>query len=406
MTQKALAGVKVLEYARFISGSYCTKLMADLGAEVIKIEPPGEGSEDRRQGPFLQDIPHPERSGHFLYQNTNKIGITLDLKTATGRHIFKRLLKESDLFVQDNPPIQMQDLSLDYAQLEKINPRHITVSITPFGQSGPYCNHRGYAINTSAAGGMSNSIGSPDREPLSPPLSQSHFVSGAVSAVAGLVALFGREKTGQGQEVDVSEADVWAFFSGMMVHNFVHEGRKRVRGGFRTPGFYPYTILPCKDGYMSMIAVLGRQWKTFLKLVGGGEVPDWYAGDPRFRDRWVNSLEHADELDARLSPWLMEHTMKEIFAVCQERHIPFAPVRSIDEAADDPHFKERDYFVEVEHPETGSIKYPGAPYKLSKTPWRVESPAPLLGQHNEKIYCGRLGYSKDELVQLRQAGVI
>lgn len=396
----------MLEYTHLTSGSYCTKLMADLGAEVIKIEPPGCGDEARQQGPFPQDIPHPERSGLFLYLNTNKLSVTLNLETITGQQIFKKLLQESDVLVQDNSPQVMKNFSIDYTHLEQINSRHIMVSITPFGQSGPYRNYKGYAINTSAAGGMSNTIGLPTREPLAPPLSQSHFISGAVAAVATIVALLAREGTSQGQEIDISEVDVWAFFTGMMIHYFVYEGRKRIRAGHRTPGFYPYTILPCKDGYISMIAVLGRQWKTFLKLVGGGETPDWYANDPRFVDRWVNSLKYADELDAHFSPWLMERSMDEIFSLCQEKHIPFAPVRSIDKATNDPHFKGRGYFVEVEHPETGNIKYPGAPYKFSKTPWKVERPAPLLGEHNEEIYCRHLGYSKGELVQLRRTGVI
>ena len=406
MTRKALDGVKVIEYSCTEAGSYCAKLMADLGAEVIKIEPPDKGDTARKKGPFINDIPHPEKSGHYLYLNTNKFGITLNVKTNAGRTIFYKLLEDIDIFVQDNPPKLMKDFSLDYTSLQKINPRHISVSITSFGQNGPYKDYKGYAINTAAAGGMNNTMGFPDREPLTPPLEQSHFISATVSAVAALTALFGRDANGQGQEVDVSESDVWSFFTGMMVHNFIYSGRKRVRGGFRTPGFYPYTILSCKDGYVSLIAILGKQWKAFLELVGNGKIPDWYADDPRFKDRWVNSLEHADELDGLLEPWLMKYTMEEIFEMCQQRHIPFAPVRSISKAANDSHFKERSYFEEIERKETGTIKYPGAPYKLSKTPWKVERPAPMFGEHNEEIYCRRLSYSRDELVQLRQKGII
>jgi crotonobetainyl-CoA:carnitine CoA-transferase CaiB-like acyl-CoA transferase len=155
-----------------------------------------------------------------------------------------------------------------------------------------------------------------------------------------------------------------------------------------------------------MIAIQGYQWKRFLELIGDGEVPDWYANDPRFKDRREISLKYADEMDALLAPWLMSHTKEEIYSLCREKRIPFAPVKNIKEVVNDPHLKVREYFVEVEHPATGSLKYPGAPYKLSETAWKVDKPAPLLGEHNEKVYCQRLGYSTEELSKLRRGGII
>jgi CoA:oxalate CoA-transferase len=407
MDEKALTGVKVLEYANFIAGPYCGKLLADLGAEVIKIEKPEVGDEARQYGPFPQDLPHPERSGLFLYLNTNKLSITLNVEAATGANIFKELLKESDIFIEDNPPAVMESLGLDYANLQKVNPGIIMVSITPFGQSGPYRDYKGYAINCSALGGQSVCAGEPGREPLTPPLSLGHYQSGAAGAVAALAALFARELTGKGQQADISEAQVWAtLHTGNQVSAYVMHGLKRMRWGHRTPGIYPYTILPCQDGYMSMIAIQGYQWKRFLELIGNGEVPDWYANDPRFKDRREISLKYADEMDALLAPWLTSHTKEEIYKLCREKKIPFAPVRNTKEVVNDPHLKVREYFVEVEHPATGPLKYPGAPYKLSETPWKVDRPAPLLGEHNEEVYCQRLGYPKEELSKLRQGGII
>jgi crotonobetainyl-CoA:carnitine CoA-transferase CaiB-like acyl-CoA transferase len=407
MDEKALTGVKVLEYASFIAGPYCGKLLADLGAEVIKIEKPAVGDEARQYGPFPYDLPHPERSGLFLYLNTNKLSITLNVEAATGAKIFKELLKESDIFIEDNPPAVMESLGLDYANLQKVNPGIIMVSITPFGQSGPYRDYKGYAINCSALGGQSVCAGEPGREPLTPPLSLGHYQSGAAGAVAALAALFARELTDKGQQADISEAQVWAtLHTGNQVSAYVMHGLKRMRWGHRTPGVYPYTILPCQDGYVSMIAIQGYQWKRFLELIGDGEVPDWYANDPRFKDRREISLKYADEMDALLAPWLMSHTKEEIYSLCREKRIPFAPVKNIKEVVNDPHLKVREYFVEVEHPATGSLKYPGAPYKLSETPWKVDKPAPLLGEHNEEVYCQRLGYSREELSKLRRGGII
>jgi len=407
MDEKALTGVKVLEYANFIAGPYCGKLLADLGAEVIKIEKPVVGDEARQYGPFPDDLPHPERSGLFLYLNTNKLSITLNTEAATGAKILKELLKESDIFIEDNPPAVMERLGLDYANLEKVNPGIIMVSVTPFGQSGPYRDYKGYAINCSALGGQSVCAGEPGREPLTPPLSLGHYQSGAAGAVAALAALFTRELTGKGQQADISEAQVWAtLHTGNQVSAYVMHGLKRMRWGHRTPGVYPYTILPCQDGYMSMIAIQGYQWKRFLELIGDGEVPDWYANDPRFKERREISLKYADEMDALLAPWLMSHTKEEIYSLCREKRIPFAPVKNIKEVVNDSHLEVREYFVEVEHPATGPLKYAGAPYKLSETPWKVDNPAPLLGEHNEEVYCQRLGYSREELSQLRRGEII
>ncbi|TET74003.1 MAG: hypothetical protein E3J42_06125 [Dehalococcoidia bacterium] len=262
-------------------------------------------------------------------------------------------------------------------------------------------------MNCSALGGQSVCAGEPGREPLTPPLSLGHYQSGAAGAVAALAALFARELTGKGQQADISEAQVWAtLHTGNQVSAFVMHGLKRMRWGHRTPGVYPYTILPCQDGYVSMIAIQGYQWKRFLELMGDGEVPDWYANDPRFKDRREISLKYADEMDALLAPWLMSHTKEEIYSLCREKRIPFAPVKNIKEVVNDSHLEVREYFVEVEHSATGPLKYPGAPYKLSQTPWKVDNPAPLLGEHNEEVYCQRLGYSREELSQLRRGGII
>jgi crotonobetainyl-CoA:carnitine CoA-transferase CaiB-like acyl-CoA transferase len=222
-----------------------------------------------------------------------------------------------------------------------------------------------------------------------------------------MAALFARELNGKGQQIDISEAQVWAtLHTGNQESSFIMHGMKRMRWGHRTPGVYPYTILPCKDGFMSMIAIQGYQWKRFLELMGEGKVPEWYASDSRFQDRREISLKYADEMDSLLEPWLMSHTKQETYQLCMEKRIPFAPVRNMEEVVNDEHLKVREYFVEVDHPVAGKLKHPGAPGKLSETPWEIERPAPLLGQHNEEIYCQRLSYAREELAKLRMGGII
>jgi len=402
--QKIFEGLKVVEYGNLVSAPYCTKLLADLGAEVIKVEKPGVGDEARKHGPFPNDVPHPERSGLFLSLNTNKLGITLNLDTATGRDILKRLLKDADVFVENNAPKCMEELGLDYDSLEKINPRLIMASITPFGQSGPYRDYKAYDINCAAAGGVSIGVGHPDREPLALPLSQGGYQAGISAASAILIALFAREKMGKGQHIDISEVGVWAgLHVGVYVLTFIYIGVTGIRRGTHGGYFiYPNEILPCKDGYVLLNCPQLAQWVRFLELMGN---PEW-TKNPRYRNRRAMHEEYPDEANALWIPWLKEHTYEELFQLCMENRIPLAPIYTISDLVNHPHLKECNFFVELDHPQAGRLKYPEGPCKFSKTNWELERPAPLLGEHNEQILCQRLGYSKEELIDLEKAGVI
>jgi crotonobetainyl-CoA:carnitine CoA-transferase CaiB-like acyl-CoA transferase len=405
---QTLRGLKVVELAQFISGPYCAVLLAALGAEVVKIEKPNVGDQSRQSGPFPNDIPQPERSGLFRYLNRNKRGITLNIETATGREILLRLLKEADVFIEDMPVKLARRFKLNYPSLSKINPRLIVVSITPFGQTGPYRNYKAYAINSSAMGGMSLTVGEPGREPLTPPFSLGDYQAGIIAANAIMFALLARDMIGEGQHIDVSQVEAWAVFhTGNVVSAYIYRQQKRIRAGHRTPAPYPYTILPCKDGYVFMIALRGAQWKRFLEIVGNGKVPDWYANDERFRDRRRAGLEYADDLDKLLAPWLMSHTKEEIFALCRQRHVPFAPVRNIDEVVNDEHLNQRDYFTEIEfNGGNEKFKYPGAPFRFSQSRWDLSQPAPSLGQYNYQVYCKQLGYSTEKLARLHRMNII
>jgi crotonobetainyl-CoA:carnitine CoA-transferase CaiB-like acyl-CoA transferase len=404
---KTLDGIRVLELAQYISGPYCGMLLAGLGARVTKIEKPVVGDLSRRCGPFREDKPHIDKSGLFHYLNRNKRGVTLDIRKDAGREILLKLLKDTDVLVEDLMPRAAKDLNLDFDRLREVNPGLIVVSITPFGQTGPYKDYKAYAINASAIGGMSTIVGEPQREPLTPPFSLGNFQTGIIAANAIMFALMARQANEKGQHLDISEAESWAIFhTGNVVSAFIYSGRKRNRTGHRTFAPYPYTLLPCKDGYISMIALRGSEWKRFLEIVGDGKVPEWYASDDRFKDRLKAGLEYADVLDSLLSPWLMSHTRQEIFDRCRENHVPFMPVRNMDEVVSCDHLNKRQYFEEIRFSEMKPFKCPGAPVRFSKSPWDLSKTAPSLSEHNNDVYCEDLGYSTDQLVQLQQSGIV
>jgi CoA:oxalate CoA-transferase len=405
--KRPLEGIKVIELAQYISGPYCGLLLAGLGAEVVKIEQPGTGDISRKCGPFPDDLPHPNRSGLFHYLNRNKRGITLNIETATGREILLGLLREATVIIEDLPPKSSDRLEIDYNHLSKLNPRLIVTSITPFGLTGPYRDYKAYPINASAIGGMSSIIGDPKREPITPPFSLGCFQTGIIATNAIMFALLSQRKTGKGQQIDISEAESWAIFhTGNAVSSFIYMGRKRNRTGHRTPGPYPYTILPCNDGYVSMIALRGAEWKRFLEIMGEGEVPEWYASDPRFQDRLKAGMEHADLLDDLLSAWLMSHTKEEIFRLCRKNHIPFAPVRNMAEVVESEQFREREYFAEIKYEEGARFKSPGPPVRFSRGLWDFKRPAPSLSEHNEEVYAKGLGYTNKQLSHFRRMDII
>ena len=404
MNKKALGGLRIIEYGGLIAVPYAAKLMADLGAEVIKIEDPGGGDESRRHGPFPGDSPHFEKSGLFLWLNANKLGITLNLRSVLGRKVLKRLLAETDIFVEDMPLPEKKKLGLDYDTLGKLNPRLIMASISPFGETGPYKDYKAYEINCSAAGGLSNATGYPDREPLKFPITVGDYQAGISAASGSIVALIAQNKTGKGQQVSISEVEALADdHAGQYLITYIYRGVSGNRRGHHAGYFYyPCSCLPCKDGYVVLIAPQVAQWIKFVELMGK---PEW-AENPRYRNRRAMFEEYPDEADALLAPWLREHTKEEIFSLSRENHLPFAPVRTMDEVVNDPQLRVREFFHSFSHPEAGSIEYPGAAYKLSETPPVFESPAPRLGEHNREILCGRLGYSEEELVKLQEYGVI
>ena len=434
MTYGLLNGLRVLEFGEFISAPYCGKLLADMGADVIKIERVGTGDWARDYGPWPavreahhEPSYHRERSGLFLYLNADKRGVTLNLETPTGREILAGMVSRADVLVHNLHPTEMDRVGLDYESLSPHNPGLVMASITPFGLTGPYRNWKAYDINLAAGGGICEGLGSPDREPLTFGTPEVGYFAGAAAASAIVMALLVRDSQlplpagegwaegevsaarGPGQHIDIAEIESMAgLYNGPEALMAVYQWRVTRRTGHHALDFpYPNCILQCKDGFIFVGSPEGRQWRRLLELMG---TPEW-SQEPRFRNRTVMNNEYADEVDGYVEEWLMQHTKAELLEMALEHRIPLAPVRGFDEVRHDPSLAT--LFREVGRPDTGPVSLPGPPYALSGSaahPDPVEGshprPAPTLGQHNSEVYAGELGYTPEEVVQLYRLGII
>jgi CoA:oxalate CoA-transferase len=403
MNRQALTGLNVLEFSEFISGPYCGKLLANMGAEVIKIEKPGLGDKARSWGPFPQDIPHPEKSGLFLFLNADKKGITLNLNSALGNRIFRDLVKWADILIVHDPDRELTGSGLDYESLKKINTGLIMVSISAFGETGPFRDYKGGDLvnahsSAEAFGNPGEGVDDPENfSPLKGPVHAADFMPGLTAAVCIMSAVLGRQKSGLGQHIDLSQQEALASVSRQELAFYGVEGSPPTRkiGRKRRGGI----LYPCKDGYVCIW--IGPHVPKIVKMLGD---PDWSK-----EEIFLNPATRQDympEFNRFVSLWTGERTMKEVDDLAVKFDVPCSPVRSVKDLVEDEQLAYRNFWVELDHPEVGKLKYPGAPYKLSATPWKTEYPAPLLGQHNEQVYCRMLGYSRPELVRMRQAGII
>jgi len=382
MSSKALDGLKVVEWSEFVSGPYCGKLLADLGAEVVKIEKPGVGDRARSYGPFPQDTSHPEKSGLFLYLNTNKLGVTLNVRNAKGAGIFKELVKWADVVV-------------------------VMTSITPFGQTGPYRDYRACVLHVFHSSGLAfvnPSDGVDDAEqqpPLKGPLHQGDLTAGLTASVATMSAVFASDMAGEGQHVDVSEQEALASIMRREFAVNTMEGIEWKRPKGSMPGLTTSDIYRCSDGLVYIACGQDRMWDGWIDAMGN---PEW-AYTELFQDR-ASRRENWDAVKALIEEWTMERTRTEVADAADARRVPCRPLNTVEDVVHSKLMAARDYFEEVDHKEAGKVTFPGAPYILSRTPWNIERPAPLLGEHNEEVYCSRLGYTRQDLVRLRADGAI
>ncbi|MBI3964118.1 MAG: CoA transferase [Chloroflexi bacterium] len=398
----ALGGLRVIEVAQLAAGPFCGKLLADLGAEVIKVEPPGSGDVARRRGPFPDDRPDPDASGSFLYFNTNKLGVTADVTTGEGRALLRELLANADLLIHDLQPEQAAAWHLDYASLALHCPRLVVTTITPFGTTGPWADFKGDGMHAAHAGGEAYLLPAGaewlDRPPVKPGGLVTDCDAGVFAATGSLAAIYHQRATGKGQHVDCSKQEAVLNLCRAILGKFTAYGVVESRGTRRRR---LGNNVRCRDGYIEFMALNDPLWERIGAMMGG---PAWCSA-PDYQTTASRSR-HIDEVNDRVEEWAAEHTRAEIYARARAIRAPVGRVATADEIFTSPHLSDRGFFAEVEHPATGVTTYPGAPYRLSETPWRVKRPAPRLGEHNALVFGERLGHSSQELVHLRQLGVI
>ena len=401
MTEQAFNKIVVLDCTEGIAGGYCTKLLADFGATVIKIEKPGKGDTTRRMGPFLHDEPDKEKSGTFFYLNTNKKSITLNLESETGRILFLKLVVKADVVVENFVPGKMYELGLSYESLSRKNPKIILTSITGFGQTGPY---RDYKATNLVTFGLSGAMytSRPATHTSSRPVveggRQAESTTGLLSFSATVAALTNRIDTGKGTWIDMSAQECLASTLGANISEYPYLGLSRKTNPFAIHGYPIGYSVPCKDGWISLTPGLGGAPNIPLLI----EKPELLE-DPFFTKPAARMAE-PEKFDDLLAPWLKDHTKWEITKQAQELKLAFTPVLNPGELEEDEQLKAKGFFVKTQHPVMGEVTYPGDPFKLSETPARVGK-APLLGEDDETIYQG-LGYSKIDLVTLTEQKII
>jgi len=417
--ESLLSGYRVLDLTDE-KGLLCGKILGDLGADVIKIERPG-GDPARNIGPFYKDIPDPGKSLFWFFTNTSKRGITLNIETADGRDIFKRLVKTAHFVIESSEPGYMASLGLDYPELEKINPGIVMTSITPFGQTGPHAHYKASDLVLWNMGGMGYLCGDPDRAPVRISCPQAYFHGSAHGALGSMVAHYYRELTGEGQHVDVSIQDAVIFPTMNAVEtwdlnrvNVAASGPYHIAGRPAPLGpLYNRGLWPCKDGHVAiylrggaqaglvrssqaLVAMANREGKA-LEL----KDYDWFK-----HDRGKITQEQEDFVARHIDSYLRTRNKAELFDEAVKRDIILAPASTAEDLVESPQLAARDYWTKVDHPELGeTFIYPGPPVKMSEAPWKVRRRAPLIGEHNEEVY-GELDFSREELTLLKAAGVI
>ncbi len=400
MQDRALQDIRVLDLTHHVAGPYCTKLLADFGAEVIKVERHG-GDPARSLPPFASDDPHPERSLLFAYLNTNKKSITLNLKTDSGRSLLQKILMDTDILVENFAPRVMPSIGLDYDALSAINPSLVMVSISNFGQTGPYRDYKAADIIHYALGGLMYIFGSADREPLKHALRQTQFKAGTNAATSALIGWYHRQFTGEGQHIDVSIQECVTSALRDTTSLYTYAGSTRQRQPAYT-GDMPRSPVPTQDGYIVPIHFGGAvDWDGVADFIGTPALRDDAFATPESRFDNAQALQEA--LEGGMTRWRKFDLMRE--AHKRRGHI-YGVVHSPAEVLASEQYAARGYFADIDHPVIGEATYPGAPFIMSETPWSAETPAPLLGGHNREVLCDRLGLSLEDLNLLTASGVV
>ncbi|HLR68866.1 MAG TPA: CoA transferase [Virgibacillus sp.] len=366
--------VKVLDFSRVLAGPYCTMLLADMGAEVIKIERPETGDDTRGFGPFQN-----EESGYFMYLNRGKKSVELDLKKSDSIDVINKLVKEADVVVENFRPGVMKKLGLDYESLKEINPSIVYASISGFGQYGPYSQRPAYDLVAQAMGGLASITGHPDQPPTKAGASLGDMSAALYTAYGIMVSLFHRERTGEGQYVDVAMVDTIFSLLESNVMRYTSEEIVPERMGNRHPISAPFDTYKANDGYVVIAVANDSLFERLCVVIDKPELCE----DPRFYTD-VEREKNESELKLIIEGWLQQYTVEEAVEHINNGGIPSSPILNIDEICESEHTKIREMLVEIEHPIAGKTVVPGNPVKLMKTPPVIKDPSPNLGEHNEK----------------------
>ena len=391
-----LDGMKVLDLTRVLAGPYATMLLGDLGAEVIKIEQPGTGDESRNFGPFKNGF-----SLYFMSVNRGKQSVTLNLKTERGQSIFKQLLKQSDILVENFRPGTMQKLGLDYNTLKAEYPSLIYAACSGFGQTGPYAQQGAYDMIIQGMGGIISITGEPDRPPVRVGTSISDITAALFTTIGVLSALHHRNRTGRGQFVDVAMLDSLVAVLENAVVRYFATGEAPKPLGARHPAITPFEAFASADGHV--IIALGNDtlWAKFCEHVDRQEL----IVDERFQTN-ADRTENHSELFPILSEIMSQRKTDDWIDALGAIGVPCGPINAMDKVVSHPQVQAREMIARLAHDITGEVEVPGVPIKLSETPGNVDAPAPNLGEHTTEVLTGLLKMSPDEVEQLRQDGVI
>ena len=388
---KLLEGVRVLDVSQGIAGNFAARQMADLGADVVLVEPPG-GIPSRRTGPFPDDVRDPEASGTFLYLNLGKRAVTLNLESVPGRDMFRQLCSTAHAVITDMDPEEVNRLGLDLESIRRSTPSLVVVTVSHLGNGGPYEHHESVELTDMAMSGHVNLLGRPDREPVKFGGSPGQFLGGYATFGATMAGVYEAEVSGTGQVVEVSIRDALALSHVELFCRYAYTGQMQERG-------YQQLVYPCKDGYISIQLMFDAFWGRICRLIGRPEL----ATDPMFATFHARR-ENAELLDTIIIQWTVEHTQEEIYQAAQKERVTAGYLAKIPDLFVSPQLQYRDFFQEVPHPSAGMQRYPGAPFKIDDATPELR-PAPTLGEHNVDVFCHELGRAPSELAELLKTGV-
>jgi formyl-CoA transferase len=390
-----LRNIRVLDLSRVLAGPYCTMVLGDLGAEVIKVEPP-DGDETRGWGPPFAG----GESAYYLCVNRNKRGMVVNLKTDEGREILRELALQSDVLVENFRPGTLKKFGLDFETLHGLNPRLVYCSISGFGQTGSLRDKPGYDFMIQAMGGIMSITGEPDGEPIKVGVAVADLFAGQNAVIAILAALQARNITGEGQSIDIALFDSELGWLANVASNFLISGKNPARYGNAHANIVPYQSFQASDGWFVVAVGNDKQFESFCRVVGR---PELFA-DERFSTNSAR-VQNRDVLISMLKPVFLEKSVKEWLTLIGDQ-FPCGPINTFEQVFAMPHVREREMLIEMEHPTIGALPLVGSPLKMGGTPVEYRLPPPLMGQHTKEILREILGYPDEKMMALMESGCI